>query len=211
MPRKKSARDASDRFLTATQEVRSFLDEIAKAKLSDLAQSRAHDQAIMATSVAFEHLMLHCLVAAVNNDTATISQKSGVNFPKHLTDEVCEYLVTGGGYFDFRGREGLTKTVRRFVPESHWLLEIVKDARYRFDLELLIGLRNYVAHDSKQGKAAATKAMKGFELRRQAQPADLVGMRIPTAGAWVKRSRRMMRLLDGLDQLAKEIGVRAPY
>lgn len=31
----------------------------------------------------------------INDDTTTISEVSGVDFPKHLTDEVCEYLVLG--------------------------------------------------------------------------------------------------------------------
>lgn len=211
MPRKKSARDAATKFLASTADVRDFLAEIDRANLSALTQSRAHDQAIMATSVAFERLMLHCLVAAVNNNTATISQTTGIDFPKHLTDEVCEYLVTGGGYFDFKGRDGLIKTVKRFAPTGHWLLVVVSDPRYRFELDLLIGLRNYAAHGSKQSKAKAGAAMRSFELRRQTQPADLVGMRIPEAGAWVKCNRRMTRLLGGLDQLASAIQTGAPY
>ena len=60
-------------------------------------------------SIEFEQLMLFAIVCAINNDTKTISDSTGVEFPKHLTDEVCEYLVLGGRYFDFKGRDGLIR------------------------------------------------------------------------------------------------------
>ena len=69
--------------------------------------------------------MLDTLVGALNNDTSTLSTRTGFSFPKHLTDEVCRFLVTGRGYFDFKGRDGLIKTLKQYLPDDHYLVEVV--------------------------------------------------------------------------------------
>jgi hypothetical protein len=86
--------------------------------------------------------MLDTLVGAINNDTSTLSGSTGIDFPRHLTDEVPEYIVTGGRYFDFRGRDGLIKLLRQYVPENHYVVDIVKRQKHRVTLERLVALRN---------------------------------------------------------------------
>lgn len=66
----------------------------------------SYEAALIKAYVAFEHLMLDCIVSTINNDTSTISARTGIAFLQHLTDEVYAYLVTGGGFFDFKGRDG---------------------------------------------------------------------------------------------------------
>lgn len=95
MPRKKSGKTAAKTFKAALERIEQFVEEIAAGELSDQAETWSYEAALIKTAVAFEHLMLNCTVTAINNDTSTISQRTGVAFPKHLTDEVCEYLVTG--------------------------------------------------------------------------------------------------------------------
>src|SRR6266581_6104041 len=131
VPRKKSGKKAAQKFRQALARIEAFTREIDSSNLSDQAVSWAYEAALIKTAVAFEQLMLDCIVAAINNDTATISARTGIGFPKHLTDEVCEYLVTGGGFFDFKGRDGLIKTIKGYVPDNHWLLEAVKQAQHK--------------------------------------------------------------------------------
>src|SRR5262249_31116573 len=118
-------------------------------------------------------------------------------FPKHLTDEVCEYIVIGDGYFDFRGRDGLIKTVMRFVPDTHFLVIAVKNAKYRNSLEKLGVLRNYAAHESAQAK---TRVLKIVNQER-----------VGSAGAWLKRQGRFKLIVDDLRLLASELKRGAPY
>jgi len=47
-----------------------------------------HEYAVIRLYREFESLILQGLVGAINNDTSTLSATSGVQFPKHLTDEV---------------------------------------------------------------------------------------------------------------------------
>lgn len=140
--------------------------------------------------------MLEALVGAINNDTTTVSSSSGIRFPKHLTDEVCEYLVTSGGYFDFRGRDGLIKLLKGYVPDDHYLLVAVKRQKYVAALERLVAIRNFAAHESPKGKVAAKKA---------------VGGRIAFAGTWLKSGSHFTDINSRMRQLGEEIREAAPY
>ena len=33
--------------------------------------------------------------------------------------------MTGRGYFDFKGRDGLIKTLKQYLPDDHYLVEVV--------------------------------------------------------------------------------------
>jgi len=116
VPRKKSGKKAAQKFRQAVARIETFTREIDSSNLGDQAVSWAYEAALIKTAVAFEQLMLDCIVAAINNDTATISARTGIAFPKHLTDEVCEYLVTGGGFLDFRGGTASSKRSRATFP-----------------------------------------------------------------------------------------------
>jgi hypothetical protein len=196
MPRKKSIKSSATTFHNAADELTTFLANLTPGQ-SDQHVSWLHNYAIIKLYREFEILMLDTLVGAINNDTATISGTVGVNFPKHLTDEVCEFLIVGTGYFDFRGRDGLIKTLRRFIPAGHYLITIIKRPSYRVALEQLAALRNFAAHESPFSKKAALAAIGG--------------QRIESSGAWLKREGRFDYIRSKLKDLAFEIEAAAPY
>lgn len=207
MARKKSAKTAARTFKTSADGVVAFADAILDAGLSAEHVSWGHDLAIIRLYSHFEKLMLEALTCAVNNDTTTISQTTGLKFPKHLSDEVCEYLIVGTRYFDFKGRDGLLRELRRFVPavrskkgapaRQHYLITVVGKAQYKKPLERLVVLRNFAAHESKVGRKAAMGVLgaSGFG----------------SAGAWLKVSGRLDAIVDPLKRLADDIEKAAPY
>ncbi|GAB3889947.1 hypothetical protein ACFQ1S_01615 [Kibdelosporangium lantanae] len=197
MPRKKSGKTAARKFGETIERIEQFTDELHELSLSKQALTWGYEAALLKTYVAFERLMLDCIVAAVNNDTGTISARTGIAFPKHLTDEVCEYLVTSGGYFDFKGRAGLIKVVRGYVPDGHWLLNAVKKTHYKDQLDILVALRNFAAHESPASKRTAIAAVGQQQ--------------IGSAGSWVKRQGRFRTMTKSLIKLADEIETGAPY
>jgi hypothetical protein len=197
MPRKKSGKKAAEVFRTKVDRIEQYLGEVDASSMSDQGKSWAYEAAIIKTAVAFENLMLDCIVTAINNDTSILSQVSGVSFPKHLTDEVCEYLVTGGQFFDFKARDGLIKTARSFVDESHWLVVVIKKPKYKSTLDRLIALRNFAAHESAVGKRTALKCTGSAKMS--------------SAGAWAKRQGRLAGLLTSLRSLAADVDASAPY
>ncbi len=196
MPKKKSVKKAAERFRDAADYVVTFATNVSHG-VGDRQASWVHDHAVIRLYREFEQLMLEALVGTINNDTATISTKSGFDFPKHLTDEVCEYLITGGGYFDFRGRSGLIREIKQYVPENHYLLNIVKKQTYEASIDQLVALRNFAAHGSSVSKKAALRATGQQKMR--------------SAGAWLKISGRLGELVDNLKLLADEVESQAPY
>lgn len=195
--KKKSGKKVAQTFHLDLVEIETFMDEIDQAGLGAHTTSWAYDAALLKMYVALERAMLDCLVVAVNNDSSTISASSGVSFPKHMSDEVCEYLVTGGDYFDFKGRDGLIKVLKDFVPGTHWLVITVKDAAHTSALNQLVALRNYAAHESPSSKRKALA---------------LIGQkRMGTAGSWSKKQGRARRLTADLKNLAIAIEAAAPY
>ena len=196
VPRKKSVKKSARDFLSHADELRQFVDGAAQG-LTDQQKSWCYDYAIIRLYREFEQMMLSAIVGAINNDTTTISSTTGVDFPQHLTDEVCEYLVLGGNYFDFKGRDGLIKILKKFVPDNHYLVVIVKKNKYKLTLERLSALRNYAAHESYQSKRAALAAI-GQE-------------RVGTAGSWLKLQGRYAAISDSLKELASEVANDAPY
>jgi hypothetical protein len=193
--RKKSAAKACEWFSEEVEEIEEYLE--ATEDLSDEQINWCYDYAIIRLYRAFENLVLSCLICSMNNDTEQVSAVTGIQFPKHLTDEVCEYIIVGEGYFDFRGRDGLIKTIKRYVPDDHYLLTAIKAVKYRDALERLSALRNYAAHESYPSKQAALKAI-GQE-------------RISSAGSWLKRQERFTAISGRLVELTDDIAAAAPY
>lgn len=196
MPRKKSIKKTASDFIGKANELEAFVDTDIAA-LSDMQKSWCHDYAIIRLYREFEQMMLHVIVGAINNGSSVISATTGVEFPKHLTDEVCEYLVLGGGYFDFKGRDGLIKTLKKYVPETHYLISVVKKPKYKDALEKLSALRNYAAHESAQSKRSALAA---------------IGQKkVGTSGSWLKLQGRYDSISIKLKEVAQEIHDSAPY
>lgn len=197
MPKKKSVKKAAQTFVTQADELNRFCDHAVAAGLSEREVTLVYEVALVKLEAAFEHMILHALVGAVNNNTALLSTATGTQFPKHLTDEVCEYIVTGGNYFNFRGRDGLIQVLKRLLEDEHYLVKAIKDEAYRSALERLFALRNFAAHESAQSKRAALKAIGQ--------------QRAGSAGAWLKRQNRYRDISDQLKKLAKVIENGAPY
>ena len=195
MPRKKSIKKAATAFDKEAAEVLAFVTACSGQSKDHV--SLIHDYAVIRLYRSFEVLMLDALVGAVNNDTSTISSRTGIRFPKHLTDEVCEYLLVGDGFFDFRGRDGLIRILKEFVPDDHYLVDVVKQPKYKSPLEHLSALRNFASHGSRIAKARAREAVGSHWLG--------------SAGSWLKKKGRIEALVQDLRSLAAELKDRAPY
>lgn len=196
MPRKKSVKGAALAFAQSIDDLDAFFDAVLLSGLTDQQVTWAAETTVIKLSARFEHLVLDALVGAINNDPSLLTSTTGVTFPRHLTDEVCEYLVVGNGYFDFKGRDGLIKTLKQYLPTSHYLVVAVSKAQYTQPLNRLLALRNFAAHESAKSKKAARAA---------------VATNLSAAGAWLKRQNRFKGLSEPLRRLAAEIEAGAPY
>lgn len=181
---------AIERFISiATQNVH-LGSRKSNKKFNDTERDWCYDLAIIKLFVAFETLMLECLICSMNNKQSVVSETTGISFGK-LTVPVCEYLIQGDGFFDFKGKSGLVQTLLRFLPKDHWLVVTVKKPDFNDVLEQLSALRNFAAHDSETAKKSALKAIKGKSLK--------------SAGAWLRVNKRLPKMIKTFDKFADEI------
>lgn len=196
MPRKKSVKEAARHFREQADAITAFLATPGRNQSKEHA-SWLHEYGVIRLYREFERLILGALVGAINNDTSTLSRSVGIQFPAHLTDEVCEFIVIGDGFFDFKGRDGLIQKLRKYIPENHCLVSAMKSPKYKTPLEQLSALRNLAAHDSTVARSRAK---------------DAVGQkRMGSAGSWLKAKGRLASLARQLKELATEIENAAPY
>ena len=191
--RKKDPKKVAEDFVSSVDEIREFVNI---AGLSQKHVTWVHEYAIIRLYREFEAMILNCLIAAINRDASELSKKKRIDFPKHLNVGVCEYIIVGDGYFNFRGRDGLRDELKKFVQNDHYLVNIVSNSNYIASLNRLSAFRNFAAHDSKRSKKAALKAASGNDQYRQ---------RMPPPGVWLKTQGRFDELCDKLEQLANEI------
>lgn len=196
MARKKSVKGCAQQFKREVRELLRFC-AAAESSLTDAQVSLAYDAAVIRAYASFERMIIGALTGAINNDTSVLSATTHVQFPKSLTDEVCEYIIIGNGYFNFRGRSGLISEVKKYVPDNHYLVSAVKKLSYRASLDQLVALRNYAAHDSIVAKQSALKATSQ--------------QRMGTAGSWLKRQGRFKAIVGDLVKIADDIEQAAPY
>ena len=195
--RKKSGKKASEEFSKKIQKIKDFLDPKNLSGLSGAHETWIYDYAIIRLYRDFEDMILNCLVASINNDTEQLSFTTNIDFPKHLTDEVCEFIIIGNGYFDFKSRDELIKTIKKYIRDDHYLVSISKKNCYKDVLEKLSALRNFAAHDSKPSKKRALKAIGA--------------KRLASSGAWLKKQNRFYDIMRSLTNFADDISKSSPH
>ncbi|MBC6443436.1 MAG: hypothetical protein GDA53_10075 [Rhodobacteraceae bacterium] len=198
--RKKDIGKISEDFIRNIDEITAFVKQFVQQPKgvipSEKDQSWLHEAAIIRIYVEFEKFILACLVALINRDSPTFSKHKGIKFPKHISQKVCEYLICGDGYFDFKGRDGLINKIKKIVPNGHWFLKIIMDKNHKEAIERLSALRNFAAHDSGVSKKQALQATKQ--------------KRISSSDAWLKKQNRLDDICEKLKAMADEIKKAAP-
>lgn len=194
--RKASGKLAAEDFLADLDGLDRYVDAVKSSNLSKLHISWAYEAALIKVAVAFEELLLRCLVACINRDTSDFSATTQITFPKHLSKDVCQYLVTRNGYLKFTGSDP-NSLVTQFLPKDHEIARAFRDPEHKQAVALLYALRNFAAHGSDQSKKKAR---------------EVVNQRsIGSAGAWVKSRRRFKDLTRDLRRLGTALGEAAPY
>ena len=217
---KKSIKLSAEDFYKSVDETLEFTRSVKelndKKMLSDKHKSWCFDHAIIRLYREFENFMFHCFVALINNDSEALRRRTGVEFPKNIKVDVCEYLICGGSnYFNFRNCDTLIEKIKKLlVPprDNHWFTEILKKSEYKNSLKLLTGLRNFAAHNSPYAKNVAFQSIKTTDSGRKYMSLS--------SGAWLKVQEVDQRQTDGnrftkicetLKEMAEDIKSQAPY
>lgn len=198
--RKKSPAKSLAGLKSEISSIRGFIAEAKGGALTDNAQDYCHDFAVVWMYREFERFVLDVLVAQINRDPKPFYDCIGVGFDKHPTVDQCRFLLTGDRYFDFRGHGGLISLIKKAAGDGSALEAAAKDREGRIAFEILVGLRNYIAHQSDQSWSAALAAMRHWEPDRQ---------NLGSAGFWLSISNggvtRLERLVGEIEKLCENM------
>ena len=153
--------------------------------------SFSYENAIIMLYKAFESFVLRTMISCLNHNHTHFEETYGIKLGKHVNDDVCEFLITKGGFFDFKGRDGLSKMLNNTIGKEHSVAKIFKSNTYKDTITQLCAIRNYAAHNSMQSKHAA---MQAYKLER-----------ISSAGSCLKQQHRFENIVAQLLLLAADI------
>lgn len=181
-----------DSFTRDLERINDYVDRCKIVfKEEDQYLTYSYENAILMVYKSFEFFIERLLISCLNHDHSCFEEKYGIALGKHINDDVCEFLITKGGFFDFRGYSGLIKTLGDILGTNHKLIALIKGPDYKTYIEQLCACRNYAAHNSKQSKQSAKKA---FGLQS-----------ISSAGSCLKQQNRFVTILDTLKKLSDEV------
>ena len=153
--------------------------------------SFSYENAIIMTYRSFEHFILRIMISCLNHDHSHFEENYGIKLGRHINDDVCEFLITKGGYFDFKGNGDLKKMLNKTIGQKHPIVKVFGNGTYSKTIQKLYVLRNYAAHNSPQAKKAV---LNEFNLKRA-----------KSAGSILKQQGRFQSIISELEQLAIDI------
>ena len=189
-----------ERFTKELDRISGYVDRCKSVfKEEDLYLTYSYENAILMVYKAFEVFIERLLVSCLNHDHSYFEEKYGIALGKHINDDVCEFLITKGGFFDFKGYGGLIKILGNTLGSNHNLITVIKETEkekgkeenYQTYIDQLCAIRNYAAHNSKQSKQSAKKA---FGVNS-----------ISSAGSCLKQQNRFTTIVGKLKTLSNEV------
>ena len=146
------------------------------------------------------------LIDSLNRDTSQYAKYMNRPLPKHLSRNICEIMLLGLGYLDWKGATQLrAKTKNILVPEHNPFQKIPKTSIKKIDQFYTI--RNYLAHYSIVAGRSLSKMYKNnFKMKNFSQPGEFLyatdqKTKDTRLGNYIKA------FVDAADEMAKFLNV----
>lgn len=137
-------------FDDALTRYRKFLEKVVAAKyvVSSAAEKRDVAESVLLRLCAhWESFVAEHLVDCVNRDSSRLGEYFSLDLPPHPTKALCQALVIGDRYRDFRSMGDLKRFTKKVLPDpSNPFLQIKQTHLDKLDEVYII--RNYLAHYS---------------------------------------------------------------
>jgi hypothetical protein len=183
---------ASDKFIIEVGKLKEYMSFCSeKMAENKLYLTYTYNYGIIALYKIFEQYIYKVIVGCINHDSSEVCRTYCVCFGKHINDDICDFIITKGGYFDFKGRDGLIKILKQNIGGTYGIVDLISSEPYKNNLDKLCSLRNFAAHSSKQAKAKALSITHMSNM--------------DSAGSYLKILNRYNNIADELIQLAIDI------
>lgn len=136
-----------------------------KSEKNDFAES-----VILRLCANWERFIDNHLTDCVNVDPSQLSTFLGVKIPPHPDCDLCQALLFGDGFRDFRSYGDLIKFSKKVLPASSNPFPIVS-LGHRKKIDEVYKIRNYLAHYSSSAKRSLDTMYKGtYKMKKFYEP-----------------------------------------
>ena len=171
--RKSDLRRNHEPFDAAVSRYRQFMDKIINAQrvVSTAQEKRDLAESVMLRLCAnWESFIDEHLVDCVNCDHSQLGEYLGVSIPPNPTKDLCQALVFGDGYKDFRSFGELKGYTKKLLPDdSNPFLAV--SAAHTKKIDEVYRIRNYLSHYSSKARRSLHAMYKTeYRLERFYEP-----------------------------------------
>lgn len=155
-------------------------------------------------AVQWDILSEDLIIDCVNRDTSQYAGYLGEKLPKHIPSALCEVMLTGLRYFDFKGVSDLKGTAKKvLVPSWNPFQAIPPAAGKRIDQFFVV--RNYLAHYSRVSERSyAEMCRRAFGARRFREPQDFLFAKVGNQS----KTRFEREFIDSFEVAAKAMAAK---
>jgi len=157
----------------AIERYREFMERMINAQRvirSDQERRDLAESVLLRLCASWEKFVDEHLVDCLNRDASKFGEFLGVTIPAHPNRDLCEGLLFGGGYRDFKDIGNLIGFTKKVLPEtSNPFPALTTTNRKRIDE--VYAIRNYLSHYSKRSRRGLMAMYtKEYGLERFREP-----------------------------------------
>lgn len=171
--RKSDLKKNHQQFDTAISRYRQFIDKIINAQrvVSTAQEKRDIAESVMLRLCAiWEYFIDEHLIDCVNCDHSKLNEHLGVSISPNPSKDLCQALVFGDGYKDFRSFGDLKGFTKKLLPDDGNPFLAVSGAHTR-KIDEVYKIRNYLSHYSSKARRSLHAMYKTeYQLKRFFEP-----------------------------------------
>ena len=152
--RKSDLRKNHEYYDSSVKRYKTFMDKIINAqRVISTAQEKRDlaESVILRLCANWEYFVDEHLIDCVNCDHSLLSDFFGVAIPKHPSKDLCQALLFGDTFRDFRSYGDLKGFTKKILPEGSNLFLSIKGSRTK-KIDEVYKIRNYLSHYSSKAR-----------------------------------------------------------
>jgi len=122
----------------------------------------------------WESFIIEELIDCLNLDCSTLSGHLKLNLPKDMSKDMCEAVLIGDRYLDFKSVKDLQGFARKVLCKENNPFDLIEDQTAKKIDDIYI-IRNYISHLSKKSETKLRQMYKtSYRLSKLSRPGDVL-------------------------------------
>jgi len=143
------------------------------------------------------------MIACLNIDSSKCKEELQLRLPKHLSKDLCEAILVGHGYMDFKSVGDIRNFAGRVLPDDVNPFKKIRTNPTAKRIDELYVMRNYLSHYSSKSRRTLHKMYQtAWHLKKFREPGNFLlayyGKRLfQYIDAFLDASKQMRAIISG--------------